>query len=328
MLVLKVADLVAEAKDIVAIELRGVDDEPLPAFTPGAHLEFTLPNGLVRHYSLSNDNRERDRYVVAVLRVPDSRGGSLCMHRDLAVGDLLTVSVHNNFELDPNAVSYVFIAGGIGVTPIMAMVRWCVAHERPWRLVYSTRNRPRTAFYETLRQLDNGRITWHFDEESSGHYLDMGAVLDALTDADQVYCCGPRPLMNSVRAAALERLNRVVKFESFVAPNSELAAGDDGVAASAVAEDSADRAFTIILKRSGTQLDVPVGKSVLEVLEDNGFSVPFSCREGQCGTCMQRVVDGIPDHRDYVLSDAERAANDCMQICVSRALTSTLTLDL
>ncbi len=328
MLVLKVTDLVAEAKDIVAIELRGIDDEPLPAFTPGAHLEFTLPNGLVRHYSLSNDNRERDRYVVAVLRVPESRGGSLCMHRDLAVGDLLTVSVHNNFELDPNAGSYVFIAGGIGVTPIMAMVRWCVAHERPWRLVYSTRNRARTAFYETLRQFDSGRITWHFDEESSGHYLDMGAVLDALTDADEVYCCGPRPLMNSVRAAAVERLNRVVKFESFVAPNSELAGGDDGVASSSVAEDSADRPFKIILKRSGTQLDVPAGKSVLEVLEDNGFSVPFSCREGQCGTCMQQVVDGIPDHRDYVLSDAERAANDCMQICVSRALTPTLTLDL
>ena len=328
MLVLRVADIVAEAKDIVAIELRGVGDELLPAFTPGAHLEFKLPNGLVRHYSLSNDNRERDRYVVAVLRVPDSRGGSLCMHRDLAVGDRLTVSLHNNFELDLGKRAYVFIAGGIGITPIMAMVRWCVAHERPWRLVYTTRNRARTAFYEPLRQFDNGRITWHFDEENNGQYLDMGAVLDAVTDGEEVYCCGPRPLMNGVRAAASERLGRVVKFESFVAPNSELAGGEDDVAASVTAEDSADTVFQVILKHSGMTLDVPAGKSVLEVLEDAGFSVPFSCREGQCGTCMQRVLDGIPDHRDYVLSDAERAANDCMQICVSRALTPTLTLDL
>ena len=328
MLTLKVADIIAEAKDIVAIELRGIGHELLPAFTPGAHLEFKLPNGLVRHYSLSNDNRERGRYVVAALRVPDSRGGSLFMHRNLAVGDELSASLHNNFELDPNAGAYVFIAGGIGITPIMAMVRWCVAHARPWRLFYTTRSRTRTAFYETLQQLDGSRITWHFDEENGGQYVDVGAVLDTVTDSEEVYCCGPRPLMNAVRAAALERLDGVVKFESFVAPNSELAGGEGGVAASVAAEDSADKSFKIILKRSGITLDVPVDKSVLEVLEDNGLSVPFSCREGQCGTCTQRVLDGIPDHRDYVLSDAERAANDCMQVCVSRARTPTLTLDL
>jgi ferredoxin-NADP reductase len=328
MLALRVADVVAEAKDIVAIELRGVGDAPLPAFMPGAHLEFTLPNGCVRHYSLINDNRERDRYVVAVLRVPDSRGGSLFMHRNIAVGDELSVSMHNNFELDPHAGAYVFIAGGIGVTPIIAMVRWCVAHERPWRLFYTTRNRARTAFYETLRQLDAGRITWHFDEESNGQYLDVGTLLDTVTDGEQVYCCGPRPLMNAVRAAAAERSNRVVKFESFVAPGSELAGNAGGAESSATAQHPADQAFQIVLQRSGITLDVPVDKSVLEVLEDNGFSVPFSCREGQCGTCTQRVLAGVPDHRDYVLSDAERTANDCMQVCVSRALTPTLTLDL
>ncbi len=328
MLDLRITDVVAEAKDTVVIELRGVGDALLPEFMPGAHLEFNLPNGLVRHYSLINDNRERDRYVVAVLRVPQSRGGSLFMHRGLAVGARVSASLHNNFELDPKAGAYVFIAGGIGITPIMAMVRWCVAHGRPWRLVYTTRNRARTAFYEALRELDESRVTWHFDEESGGQYLDMGAVLDTVTDGEEVYCCGPKPLMNGVRAAALERLDRMVKFESFVAPNSELAGDDSATPLSATVQESADKLFRIVLTRSGITLDVPADKSVLEVLEENGFSVPFSCREGQCGTCTQRVLEGVPDHRDYVLSDAERAANDCMQICVSRALTPTLALDL
>lgn len=325
---LKITDLAAEAKDVCTVELRDPQGGELPAFAPGAHLEFRLPNGLVRHYSLTNDCRERDRYVIAVLRVPDSRGGSLFMHRNLAVGMELDGALRNNFVLDEHAAGYLFIAGGIGVTPIMSMIRWCAARHRPWRLVYATRDRARTAFYETLRgmQRDGARIAWHFDDECAGAYLDARAVIDGALPSESVYCCGPRPLMHAVRAASEQGRGVVVRFESFVAPNSE--AGAPSGAGAAAPAGAADAPFRVILKRSGVTLDVPTDRTILEVLEAHGFSVPFSCREGQCGTCTQSVLDGTPDHRDYVLSDEERAANDRIQVCVSRALTPTLTLDL
>lgn len=325
MLTLKIADLASEAKDVCIAELRDPQGGELPAFAPGAHLEFTLPNGLVRHYSLTNDCRERDRYVIAVLRVRDSRGGSAFMHRSLSVGMELRATVRENFRLDADASAYVFIAGGIGITPIMSMIRWCIANHRPWRLAYAARNRARTAFYETLREIERGggRVAWHFDEECAGQPLGVSAVIDGLTPSESVYCCGPRPLMHAVRVAAERRAGVAVRFESFVAPNSEAPAPQPGASAPAP-----DAAFKVILKRSGVTLDVPAGQTILEVLEAHGISVSFSCREGQCGTCTQRVLDGVPDHRDYVLSDAERAANDRMQVCVSRALTPTLTLDL
>jgi ferredoxin-NADP reductase len=322
---LKITDLASEAKDVRTVELRDPQGGELPVFAPGAHLEFALPNGLVRHYSLTNDCRERDRYVIAVLQVPDSRGGSLFMHRNLTVGMALEATLRNNFVLDEHADGYLFIAGGIGVTPIMSMIRWCVANHRPWRLVYATRDRARTAFYETLSGMQRGgaQIRWHFDDECAGAYLDARAVIDGVMPSESVYCCGPRPLMHAVRAASEQGAGVVVRFESFIAPNSEAVAAPTGEGASA-----SDAPFKVILERSGVTLDVPTDQTILEVLEAHGFSVPFSCREGQCGTCTQSVLDGVPDHRDYVLSDEERATNDRIQVCVSRALTPTLTLDL
>lgn len=328
-LTLKITDLASEAKDVCTVELRDPQGGELPAFAPGAHLEFTLPNGLVRHYSLTNDWRERDRYVIAVLRVPDSRGGSLFMHRKLVVGMELQATLRDNFVLDQGAQAYVFIAGGIGITPIIAMIRWCVANQRPWRLVYATRARARTAFYDALRELqrEGGQVAWHFDDECAGRYLDVGALVESLLPSEAVYCCGPRPLMHAVRVASEQAPGVAVRFESFVAPGSEGAAAPRGEAAPAAGA-AADGAFKLVLKRSGVSLEVPADRTILEVLEAHGFSVPFSCREGQCGTCTQTVLEGVPEHRDYVLSDEERAANDRIQVCVSRALTPTLTLDL
>lgn len=326
MLRLKVTDIGAESKGVVAIELRAADGSPLPAYAPGAHLEFHLPNGLVRHYSLTGDSREHDCFRIAVLRVPDSRGGSMFMHRELSLGRELDASLHNNFPLDPDAAGYIFVAGGIGITPIISMIRWCIANCQPWQLFYSTRNRARTAFYEELGALSDGLVHWHFDDEAGG-YMDVDAALAEAMEGEQVYCCGPRPLMSAMRAAALAR-HMVVRFESFLAPQSEQPAGELGDGERKPAVESSGEPFQIILKRSGVTLDVPADKSILQTLEAHGIAAPSSCREGQCGTCTQRVLDGVPDHRDYVLTPEERAANDCIQVCVSRSLTPSLTLDL
>ncbi|HEX7325051.1 MAG TPA: PDR/VanB family oxidoreductase [Rhodanobacteraceae bacterium] len=321
---LTVGNCRAEARDVVVLELQRPDAAPLPAFAPGAHLDVRLPNGLVRQYSIANDCRDRQRYVLGILREAPGhgRGGSEYVHRSLAAGvELQVTGPINNFELDPGAGAYRFIAGGIGITPILSMLQWCRANGRPWHLVYATRSRCRCAFYEALHQLDpNGsHVTWHFDDEA-GHHLDAARALQPLSPGELVYCCGPRPLMGAVREQLADRPG-VARFESF------LKAGEKSPSDAAAAA-TAERAFTVTLRRSGRSLAVPADKSILEVLEDNGISVPFSCREGECGTCVTQVCEGVPEHRDFVLTDAERASNRMMCLCVSRAKTGNLVLDL
>jgi ferredoxin-NADP reductase len=318
-----IADYRAEARDVVVLELRRPDGAPLPPFQPGAHIDVRLPNGELRQYSLANDCRERDRYVIGVLREAPGhgRGGSEFVHRMLAAGTTLQISPpRNNFPLEPDAAAYRFVAGGIGITPILSMLRWCNAERRPWRLVYAARSRCRAAFYEDLHELGGEQVTWHFDDEAGSH-LDVARALAGLAEGELVYCCGPRPLMNSVR----EQLGThagVGRFESFLTPEARPAE------ATTAAAGGGDKTFTVRLRKSGTSFEVPVGKSILEVLEANGFNVPFSCRAGECGTCVTRVLEGRPDHRDYVLSNEERASNSMMCLCVSRALTPQLVLDL
>lgn len=314
----KVADVRAEARDVMLVELRAAGQGALPAFEPGAHIEVALPNGLTRHYSLCNDWRERDRYVIGVGRSPDSRGGSAFIHQALRRGATLNVSApRNNFPLDPDASGYLFIAGGIGITPIMAMVRWCVAMERSWQLVYASRSRQNAAFYGDLRVHEPEHVQFHFDDEAGG-VLDVAASLRDFrqgTDA-QIYCCGPQPLMTAVGEATASRSAKV-HFEYFTAPSKdEAVAGRD------------TGGFQVRLDNSGETFEVPPGRSILEVLEENGYELPFSCREGLCGTCRTAVVCGEIDHRDYVLSDEEHASGKIMMICVSRARSPSLTLDL
>jgi ferredoxin-NADP reductase len=314
-LVLSVTDVRAEARDVMMLELRAPNGGPLPRFEPGAHLEIALPNGLVRHYSLVNDWRETDRYVVAVGRAPDSRGGASCVHQLVRCGAQLRVSPpRNNFALDPTASSFLFIAGGIGITPIMAMIRWCEKNERPWRLIYAARSRQRAAFYEDLCAYGGERVRFHFDDER-GQLLDAEAAIAGLAPGEKIYCCGPGPLMTAVSEATRHLPPGSVRFEWFTA------------AADPISND-ADDAFRVRLARTGIELPIPAGKSILEVLEENGISHPFSCREGLCGTCQTAVCEGEPDHRDYVLSDEERLANGSMMICVSRSRSPLLVLDL
>ena len=311
---LNVSGARCEARDVLWLELRDPQGRQLPAFTAGAHLEIHLANGLVRHYSLCNDPVERDRYCLGVGLARDGRGGSKYVHEQLRVGASLSVSApRNNFPLELAAQESVFIAGGIGITPIMAMIRACIAANRPWRLFYCARNRQRCAFYEDLVALAPDRCHFHFDDEQGGRWFDAVAVLQGISHDAHLYTCGPAPLMKAVEAAAADRPADRVHFEWFTAAEVDTAT---------------DQPFTVILRNSGTQYEVPPGRSILEVLEDHDAGVPYSCREGLCATCRTTVLAGEVDHRDKVLSAAEKATNKEMMICVSRAKTAVLELEL
>jgi len=310
----QVADIRAEALDVMSLELRATGRGQLPAFEPGAHLDLHLPNGLIRQYSLTNDWRERDRYVIGVARVADSRGGSSFVHSSIRAGAQLTIrGPINNFALDPKAERFLFIAGGIGVTPIMAMVRWCVANGKPWRLIYAARSRQRAAFYEELSRLAHDSAQFHFDDEC-GQVLDVAQAIAGWNEGEWIYCCGPGPLMDSVKALTEHLPAGTARFEWFTTPESD--------------EPQESNAFKVRLERSGAEFEIPEGKSILEVLEENGVDHPFSCREGLCGTCLTNVLAGERDHRDYVLTDEERASGKLMTICCSRSKSPQLVLDL
>ena len=314
MLTVEVADVRAEARDVVTLELRAPGGGPLPEFEPGAHLDLHLPNGLVRQYSLTNDWRERDRYVIGVGRAADSRGGSSYVHSSIRAGARLTISApRNNFALDPGAERFLFIAGGIGVTPIMAMVRWCVANAKPWRLIYAARSRQRAAFYEDLCALAKDCAQFHFDDEC-GQVLDVAQAISGWSEGERIYCCGPAPLMEAVKALAEHLPPDTVRFEWFTTSETD--------------EPQDSSSFTVKLERSGLEFVVPENKSILEVLEEHGFDIPFSCREGLCGTCVTGVCSGEPDHRDYVLTDEERESGKLMTVCCSRSKSPVLALDL
>ncbi|MBA1203201.1 oxidoreductase [Pseudomonas capeferrum] len=315
---LQVKRVWAEAKDVAVLELVAPDGRDLPAFTPGAHLELFLRNGLIRHYSLLNDCIERHRYLIAVGLSANSRGGSRFIHASLRHDDRLQTSVpRNNFMLDPQAQRYCFVAGGIGITPILAMIRWCQREERPWRLIYSVRSLQRAAFYEQLLEIDPARVQWHVTDQQDGRYLDAARVIDSLDTDEQLYCCGPEPLMTAIRDVG-EAVAAQLHFEWFSAPSQP----------TAQAHADAPGGFDIHLRKSGLHLRVGPEQSILEALEENGLEPPYACRSGICRTCETRVCEGEPDHRDLILSDQERAAGDCLLICVSRAHSPSLVLDL
>ena len=306
-LVLEVSDVRAEALDVVLVELRRAGGGELEPFAPGAHLEIELPNGMLRHYSLTNDWRERDRYVVGVGRAAKGRGGSDFIHQSLRRGGRLQASLRNNFALDPSAASSLFVAGGIGVTPIMSMVRRCVAEGRDWQLVYAARSAQRAAFYETLRDF-GAQVHFHFDDQA-GALLDVRRWLADRRAGQHVYCCGPQPLMQAVREGAAHHPAESVHFEYFVAPAAEALGGPVG---------GGPRAgeFRVELKQSRLSLAVPADLSILEVLEANGVKVPFSCRGGPVPHCETTVCAGEVEHRDYVLSAEERAESRTLMVCV------------
>ncbi|WP_084386670.1 cupin domain-containing protein [Castellaniella caeni] len=314
---LEVADVQAEARDVISVELQAPGGAQLPPFEPGAHLPIDLPNGLRRHYSLSGDWRERDRYVIGIARAPQSKGGSLYAHQSLRRGMSLQVAApRNNFPLAPDAAQYLFIAGGIGITPLLAMIRWCSAQGKPWRLAYAVRSAQRAAFLETLQAMPGGQVHVHADNLMAG-FFDPVPWLQGAPEGEHVYCCGPAPMMAAVKAAASHRDPKTVHFEYFAAPqDSAPAAGKE-------------HAFMVELRRSSRTLQVPANKSILEVLEENGVEgVVSSCREGTCRTCETGICEGQVEHRDFCLTPEEQQANKSMMVCVSRARSERLVLDL
>ena len=310
-LVLLVHRTTWEADGVLSVELVHPGGEPLPAWTPGAHIDVHV-GANVRQYSLCSDPADARRWRIAVLREPTSRGGSAHVHDKLRPGQTLRVrGPRNHFSLDPEAERYVFVAGGIGITPLLAMARDAARRGVPWALVHGGRRRDSMAFGEELRSLAGEHGAVEFVPEDECGRIDLDALLTDLAPGTQVYCCGPEPLL----AAVEQRCD--ARTERFAAP-----------AAAAAADPSADAAFEVRCERSGTTVAVPSGCSTLDALEAAGISIDSSCRDGICGTCETKVLGGEVDHRDYVLSDAEREAGASMMLCVSRARSARLVLDL
>ena len=313
LLTLRVTRSEPAADGIQLLELRDPSRADLPPFTPGSHLAIEVPSGAMRNYSLCNDPHERDRYIVAVKREEQGRGGSISLIDGARPGDTLHAAAPRNlFELAPSAPSYIFVAGGIGITPILSMIRYLQAAggAKPFKLYYLTRNAAGTAFLPELSSLAPSATIYH-DEGDPAQAFDLWPVFEEPTKA-HIYCCGPRPLMDAVRDMTGHWPETAVHFEDF---------GSDLVRPRAD-----DTPFSIRLERTGAVLEVPVGSTILETIRAHGRKVPSSCESGTCGTCRTTVLAGEIDHRDLVLTEPERRS--AMMICVSRAKSGLLVLDL
>ncbi|HYZ62269.1 MAG TPA: PDR/VanB family oxidoreductase [Acetobacteraceae bacterium] len=313
LITVRVARTEPEADGIQLFELRDPAGRDLPPFTPGAHLSVRVPNGSMRNYSIASDPADTDHYLIAVKREVEGRGGSISLIEQTKPGDLLQVSQPRNlFELAANAPSYIFVAGGIGITPILSMIHHVRANgEKPFKLYYLTRSAAVTAFLPALADPAlKGRVVIHHDQGDPDKTFDLWPVFENPTRA-HIYCCGPRPLMDAVRDMTGHWPASQVHFEDF---------GSDLVRPRAD-----DVPFTVRLAKSGATLEVPVGVTIMEVMRRHGLRVPSSCESGTCGTCRTRLLEGEPDHRDLVLTEAERRTE--ILVCVSRAKSPELTLD-
>lgn len=301
-----------EAEGVVVLTLELPDGRDLPVWTPGAHADLLMGDGLVRQYSLCGDPADRRRWQVAVLLEPRSRGGSRFVHAELAEGATLRVrGPRNHFALAP-AKSYVFVAGGIGITPILPMVAAAEAEGAQWRLAYGGRTRASMAFRIELTQRYGERVDIRPQDETG--LLDLAGLLGSADSETLVYCCGPEPLLAAVEAACGHWPSGALHVERF-SPQK-------------IAEPVRQESFEVELAKSGMVLTVLPGRSVLEVVEEAGVTVLSSCTQGTCGTCETTVLAGVPEHHDSLLSADQRAANDTMFICVSRSCSPRLVLEL
>ncbi|MGW0610885.1 PDR/VanB family oxidoreductase [Streptomyces sp. NPDC002788] len=295
------------ADQVLALTLRHPLGEPLPPWEPGAHIDVVLGPGLERQYSLCGDTADRSAWRIAVLREPGGRGGSAHVHERLGEGAKLRVrGPRNNFRLEP-APRYRFVAGGIGITPVLPMLAAAEAAGAEWTLLYGGRTRRSMAFGGELARYGD-RVTIAPEDEAG--LLNLAPVLDDVPPGTLVYCCGPGPLLDAVEARCPSGMLRVERFR----PKEQRTGGDT--------------AFEVELARSGRKVTVAPDVSVLDAVRAAGVEVLYSCTEGTCGTCETDVLAGEPDHRDSVLTDDERAAGETMLICVSRCRGDRLVLDL
>ena len=308
---LRVVKKIEIADGIVTLTLADPSSRRLPSWTPGAHVDLVLPNGKTRQYSLCGDRFNPLEYRVAVLRERPGRGGSAWIHDNLQVGDDVGLGgPRNNFPMVPSP-RYLFIAGGIGITPLLPMIAQAESLGADWSLLYGGRTQASMGFLAELSGYgDRVRVC---PEDECG-LLDLaGALEEASAEDTKVYACGPTPLLSALEQRCADRPEGFLRTERFVST------GD---------RNAHNEAFSIDLARSGRRITVAPQDSVLDVLARNGVNVVSSCQQGTCGTCEVPVLAGEVDHRDALLDDDERTAHDCMFVCVSRALNSHLVLDL
>jgi ferredoxin-NADP reductase len=305
-----------EAEDVISIELAALDGQLLPEFTAGAHVDVLLPNGVSRSYSLVNSQNDRGAYLIAVFRGPEAGAGSRYIHETLRPGQELWISSpRNNFPLAQAAGRHVFIAGGIGVTPFCSMLARLNELRQPWKLFYCVRTRRKAAFTDRLTQLaaqGRGEVVFTFDGEPGGQLLDIPAVIAAENSDTHFYCCGPNGMLTAYRVACASLPPERVHLEYFA---SDVSAATGG-------------GFVVVLARSGRRVPIPPGETILAALLREGLQLSFSCQEGICGACETGVISGLPDHRDMILTEDDRAANTSMIICCSGSRTPELVLDL
>lgn len=296
---------------VAAFELVSSDGRALPPWTPGAHIDVHLPNGIRRQYSLCGPIDDRTFYRIGVLREPTGRGGSAWIHEHLREGDTLeAMGPRNHFELEP-AASYHFVAAGVGITPILPMVRAAETAGAEWQLTYLGRSRDTMAFLSELSTTDR-RVRVHADDEHGR--ADLAAFLDDAGAHALTYACGPEGMLGALETVLAERAGSL-RTERF-APQDRAALDEQG------------ESFTVVAVDSDREIEVPSGVSILEALENAGLSPDYSCREGTCGTCEVAIRAGHADHRDSILGKTEREADESLMICVSRSRTPRLELEI
>lgn len=307
-----VADRRVAADGVVVVTLEDAAGAPLPPWSPGAHVDLLLAPGLVRQYSLCGDPSDARRWQVAVLHEPSGRGGSAHVHDRLDVGSAVQVRGPRNHFLLVEAPRYIFIAGGIGITPLLAMIAAAQAAGADWVLHYGGRSRASMAFLAELEALYGTRVALRTMDVDGP--LDLDAALGSARADTLVYCCGPEGLLAAVEQRCASWPAASLHVERF--------------AARPLDPNAVDRPFEVQLATTGVQLTVPADRTLLEVVREAGVVVPSSCEEGTCGTCETVVLAGRPDHRDALLTEAEKLANETMMLCVSRSLDGRLVLDL
>lgn len=308
----RVRQMRREADSVISLEFESAAAGGLPPYEPGAHIDIDLPNGVTRSYSLCGATP--NVYRIGVLKDRASRGGSAFIHEQLRLGDVLKISTpRNNFPLREGASHNVLIAGGIGITPILSMLRKLAEDGKPTELIYAARSRSEAAFLQEVEAL-GVRVTSHFDDEQGGP-PDLTKIMSGRPPGTYFYACGPAPMLNAFEAAGksldlahcyVERFSAVRKTAAIDAKNR----------------------FEVVLARSGHAYQIPESKSILDTLLEHGVAVQHSCKEGICGACRTKVIDGRPDHRDSVLTPEEREAGAHIMVCVSGCKSEKLVLDL
>ncbi|OZG26170.1 oxidoreductase [Williamsia sp. 1138] len=301
------------AADIVQLTLARPDNGDLPSWEPGAHIDLHLGEQptMIRQYSLCSSPADPTHYQVAVLREPQSRGGSTYVIDHLHPGDTVPISPpRNHFALVPSR-RYVFVAGGIGITPIIPMIEAAAAADSDWNLLYGGRTRETMAFATELIQAWGPRVSVRPQDEFG--LLDLQSLLASPAPNTAIYCCGPSPLLDAVEAATASWPAGTLHTERFAPATPTTSAGTE---------------FEVEFVQSGVTLPIPADRTILEVAEEAGLPVVYSCEEGTCGVCETKIICGEPDHRDSVLTGTEQQAGNSMMICISRARSSRLVLEL